>query len=404
MALGIIFWVFWISLLADSNVGSSATKGYGYSYGYQYPFKARLSKLVDDGNKVLTSDRNNQQGVDKQPAGFVYKHHNKPSAEQQQNLAPNQQNLQNTLPNAERFAKQQIQPNAQSSPKVEGLVNGETRQWGPVNLNKPLLFPLKSSYEVADPSAAKPRSTPFNVYTSTLPHSTSTSETAHTSQTAYNEPASPSTFQAVASPRLWQPEPVGNGIGVSDSGFDYRGQDLSSVSSAYSYPRNKPNLFFEEVFQYPSKSTEPPQSSGPVSNAVGGYSGGYATRHASTPVTLSFPNNIQAQPFYKSWRGVPSLSKLIGGGNLKFNQMFRRPQNAVFSPPRVKVPARVKVYQNVMAPSRGYQPILHHPRPSSYIVLSRSSYQKGRYIQSKTRYTPEYPLSGLEGVIEPAHN
>lgn len=300
--------------------------------------------------------------------------------------------------NAERFAELQsldsAEQIAQSSPKVEGLVNGETGQWGSVNLNEPFLFPLKSSYEVDNPDAMKPRSTSFKVYTSAMSRSTSPSETPRTRQTAFNEPASPSAFQTVASSRLWQPEPVGNGIGVSDSGLYYSGQVFSS---AFSYPKNTPNVFFEEVSRYSSETSEPPHGSLPVSNTIERYIKGYATRHASTPVMLSFPNDVRAQPFYQSWRGIPPLSKLAGSGNLKLNQMFRRSQNAVFSPPRVKL------YQSARVPSRGHQPI-HHPRPSSYIVLSRSSYQKERHVQSKERYSAEYSLSGLEGVREPAKN
>lgn len=102
--------------------------------------------------------------------------------------------------------------------------------------------------------------------------------------------------------------------------------------------------------------------------------------------------------------GVPAFSKFFRGRKLKFNKMFPRPQNAVFSPPWVQVPSRVKVYQSVMAPSRGYQPIFHNPHPSRYIVRSRSSYQRGRYVQSKTRYTPDYPPNGMEGVERPAQS
>lgn len=109
-----------------------------------------------------------------------------------------------------------------------------------------------------------PRSASF-VYASTMPLSTSTD------QTAYYEPASSSTFQAVAprSYESWQPEPVSNGNGVADSGFDYPGQDVGTVSSGYSYrSRKKPSLVFEEVFRYPSENSQP-QSTGPGTNDYG---------------------------------------------------------------------------------------------------------------------------------------
>lgn len=357
-----------------------------------YPNKAEPRDLVDDGDDdILTSDQGNQQAADNQQAGFVYKSYNKRSTKQQQT--------------------QQKQANPQIAPKIEGLVNGETRQWGLANLNEPLLFPLKSSSEVANPAKSKlaavmPRSASF-VYTSTMPLSTSTD------QTAYYEPASSSTFQAVAprSYESWQPEPVSNGNRVADSGFDYPGQDAGTISSGYSYrSRKKPSLVFEEVFRYPSENSQPPQSTGPGTNAVEGYdradymSRGSATGQTFTSMKPSSPSNVRAKPFSQSWRGVPAFSKFFGGRKLKFNKMFPRPQNAVFSPPWVQVPSRVKVYQSVMAPSRGYQPIFHNPHPSRYIVRSRSSYQRGRYVQSKTRYTPDYPPNGMEGVERPAQS
>lgn len=131
---------------------------------------------------------------------------------------------------------------------------------------------------------------------------------------------------------------------------------------------------------------------------------GSATGQTFTSVKPSSPSNVRAQPFSQSWRGVLAFSKFFGGRKLKFNKMLPRPQNAVFSPPWVQVPSRVKVYQSVMAPSRGYQPIFHNPHPSRYIVRSRSSYQRGRYVQSKTRYTPDYPPNGMEGVERPAQS
>lgn len=245
-----------------------------------------------------------------------------------------------------------------------------------------------------------PRSASF-VYASTMPLSTSTG------QTAYYEPASSSTFQAVAprSYESWQPEPVSNGNGVADSGFDYPGQDVGTVSSGYSYrSRKKPSLVFEEVFRYPSENSQP-QSTGLGTNDYGRlHEQGSATGQTFTSVKPSSPSNVRAQPFSQSWRGVLAFSKFFGGRKLKFNKMLPRPQNAVFSPLWVQVPSRVKVYQSVMAPSRGYQPIFHNPHPSRYIVRSRSSYQRGRYVQSKTRYTPDYPPNGMEGVERPAQS
>lgn len=131
---------------------------------------------------------------------------------------------------------------------------------------------------------------------------------------------------------------------------------------------------------------------------------GSATGQTFTSVKPSSPSNVRAQPFSQSWRGVLAFSKFFGGRKLKLNKMLPRPQNAVFSPLWVQVPSRVKVYQSVMAPSRGYQPIFHNPHPSRYIVRSRSSYQRGRYVQSKTRYTPDYPPNGMEGVERPAQS
>lgn len=264
-----------------------------------YPNKVERRDLVDDGDDdILTSDQGNQQ------AGFVYKSYNKRSTKQQQT--------------------QQKQANPQIAPKIEGLVNGETRQWGLVNLNELLLFPLKSSSKVANPAKPKlaavmPRSASFFFfffYTSTMPLSTSTG------QTAYYEPASSSTFQAVAprSYESWQPEPVSNGNGVADSGFDYPGQDASTISSGYSYrSRKKPSLVFEEVFRYPSENSQPPQSTGPGTNAVEGYdradymSRGSASGQTFTSVKPSSPSNVRAQPF-----------SVLEGGSCFFEVLWRQ--------------------------------------------------------------------------------
>lgn len=98
---------------------------------------------------------------------------------------------------------------------------------------------------------------------------------------------------------------------------------------------------------------------------------GSATGQTFTSVKPSSPSNVRAQPFSQSWRGVLAFSKFFGGRKLKFNKMLPRPQNAVFSPLWVQVPSRVKVYQSVMAPSRGYQPIFHNPHPSRYCPVQK---------------------------------
>lgn len=143
-----------------------------------------------------------------------------------------------------------------------------------------------------------------------------------TGQTAYYEPASSSTFQAVAprSYESWQPEPVSNGNGVADSGFDYPGQDASTISSGYSYrSRKKPSLVFEEVFRYPSENSQPPQSTGPGTNAVEGYdradymSRGSASGQTFTSVKPSSPSNVRAQPF-----------SVLEGGSCFFEVLWRQ--------------------------------------------------------------------------------
>ncbi|XP_044036853.1 uncharacterized protein LOC122868701 [Siniperca chuatsi] len=363
MALGLLLLVSWISfLLFDDSTGLPAIKG----FRYQSQIDSR--NLIDDGeDEVFTSPTlSNRRASNNQPTGPVYTSYNKPLVAQQPDLVPSRQNL----------------PDSASVPEVEKLVNGEPRDWGLGNLDKPLSFPLNFNYQPNDP--AKPQPGPVQPQSSldTLP------ATRYASAAVYYEPAPSFTSEAAESPSFesWQPEPV------SSAAYSTAGGDSSNV----------PHLVYENVFHYPSENTEPSQSYGAVSNIAGGsgqMTEGSSNGDASTLAEQSFPSyptNVGAQPVFSYGMGSPSTSR---EENLNFGQTDYQPHQLPWYPQKPLFTQKDEFSQGLSELSR--------PRPplSSRIVQSRNGYKRRSYLFNKSRYSPELgpqmPVS-WKGVGGPA--
>ncbi|XP_040918032.1 DNA-directed RNA polymerase II subunit RPB1-like [Toxotes jaculatrix] len=356
MALGCLLLVSWICfLLFDSSAGSPAIKGFGY------PYMTDSRNLDDDdGQDVLTSptsDENNWQASNSHLTDPVYTGYKKPSVAQHPVLVPTHQKL----------------PNTPRVPEVERLVNGDPRDWGLENADKPLIFPLKPNYQLSDPAKPQPwpmqpRSAPHNVVSSdSIDASPSTGGAADYASTTVDFELDPSdTSHSAKSPSFdsWQPEPVSSGYGVADSGLGSPKQDFNTGSNANGDDSsNIPRLVFEEVFQYPSENTEPSPSYDP-----------------SFP---SSPTNVESQPVYASAKG----RSFSGGENLDFGQTSYQPRKKT---PSWVAQKPVADTQAVVS-QRVSEPIPPPPPPSSYIIQSRNGYQRGRYLLAKSSYLPEFP-------------
>lgn len=289
--------------------------------------------IGDDGeDEVLHSsmfDQTNWQASNNHGAGY-----SKPSVAQQPALHQTRQNL----------------PNTPSAREVESLVNGLARDWGLENLDKPLVFPLRPNNQLSD--LAKPQPSPLQPPLSVSVASINAISPNTGGSTQY---ASPTAY--------YQPTP--------------------------SYTSQASRLVFEEVFQYPSKNTDGLSNPhyGDVSSTVGvlGFSRGYAST-VEDPSFPSYPSNVGAQPAYPS--NMASPSRFSQGDNLDFSRTRYQPSE-IFSPWLPREP--VLSTQEVEVSQKVSEPILPPP-PSSYIIQSTNGYKRGRYLVTKSRYTPEFPF------------
>ncbi|KAK1877728.1 Medium-chain specific acyl-CoA dehydrogenase mitochondrial [Dissostichus eleginoides] len=231
------------------------------------------------------------------------------------------------------------QLNAQHAPAVEGLINGSSTDWGQENLENPLEFPLSPNY---------PPIAPANSQQSPVQSRPTNGMPAHpavvfTREAAF-EPAPSSTSNVVKFPSVesWQPKPASNGSSLANQNINLGSRESDS--------RNIPHLVFEDVFQYPSENID-------TSNTAGGYGQaagqGTSTGSAPPPKGPSFPKNPaneRAQPAKQNYGKMPK---------------------PVSSPRKALAPQRVS-----------------EPFAQSYISQSRNSYQRAKYRQSNTRYSP----------------
>lgn len=296
--------------------------------GYGYPYASDSLNIADDDDddEILTSATSDS--INKLTS-TVYATYN-PTAVQQPDWAPAQQNIP-------------------SGPEVERLIHDVPRVWGLEDPQKPQLGPVQ-------------------------PQSTLLGDSTYASPTIYY---APSTSQAANSPSAesWQPDSSG-----------YSMVDLNTDSSAAG---NTNHLVYEDVFHYPSKSAEPPQSYGSISNAAGGSgqsnleSQESSTRGASAFGTHSFPRyptNAGA------WLVSPArMESFHRGVNFNFGHTGYRPHDGVsLHPQKAAKTQKVEVSQRV------HDPIFPPAPPPSYIVQSRNGYQQGRHVLSHTRYSPEF--------------
>ncbi|XP_067472540.1 uncharacterized protein [Thunnus thynnus] len=380
MALGLLLWVSWICLLLfNGSVGLPAIKGYGY------PYVADFRNIGDDGeDQVLNAPifgQTNWQASNNYGTGY-----SKPPVAQQPNLVPTSQNL----------------PNTPSAREAERLINGESRDWGLDNLDKPLLFPLRPNNQLNDaansqPSPIQPQSSVSVASTNRVPLSPNTGgSTQYASPTAYYEPT------------LSYPSQASGSYGGADYGFGHQNQDFNTGSRADRGDLSRsPHLVFEEVFQLPSKNTDglSDPSYGAVSATVGGYSKvtdpGFSPGYASTQGSSSFPSypsNVGAQPAYPSEMADPSAS-FPRGENLDFSRTHYQPRDISSWLPQEPVNTQeVEVSQGLSEP-------IPPPPPSSYIMQSRNGYQRGRYLLTESKYSPEFPIAvNSKGVKSTAHS
>nr|XP_043907283.1 formin-like protein 20 [Solea senegalensis] len=343
MALGCLLWVSWICCLLFDGTGA----GLHTKKGYRYPYNTDTRNLGNDGQdeEVSSLSFDDWQGSNTQPGAYPSKTKHSPA--QQPAVVPTRRTMLN-------------------APKVEGLVNGQPRDWGLENLNKPLTFPLKPKYQ-QQPDPVQPQS--FNVAAPSNDMNASPSGGG----AAQNEPyAEPDPYQAVKPPGFhWQPEPVPSGPAEASSPR----QDSNTGTSEGEIP----NLIYEELFDYPSENAAQSQSSSSTSETAGGndqsryVSPGSSTDYSSEPVVPSHPN-------------LPSPGKgssNSGRKNLNSGQVGYQPQKGR----RPQQPAKKVVSQRVSEPILPPPP---PPPPPRYIIQYRDGYQRYRQLLSKLKYSTEF--------------
>ncbi|XP_058509534.1 uncharacterized protein LOC131475430 [Solea solea] len=336
MALGCLLWVSWICCLLFDGTGA----GLHTKKGFRYPYNTDTRNLGNDGQdeEVSSLSFDDWQGSNGQPG--AYPSQTKHSPAQRPAVVPTQRTMLN-------------------APKVEGLVHGQSRDWGLENLNKPLTFPLKPKYQ--------PQS--FNVAAPSNDMNASPSG----SGADQNEPyAEPDPYQAIKPPGFhWQSEPVPSGPAEASSPR----QD----SNTGTYGGEIPNLIYEELFDYPPENAAQSQSSSSTSETAGGndqspyVSQGSSTDYSSEPAVPSYPN-------------LPSPGRRrsnSGRKNLNSRQVVYQPQKWR----RPQQPAKKVVSQSVSEPILPPPPL---PPPPRYIIQYRDGYQRYRQLLSKLKYSTEF--------------
>ncbi|XP_010783494.1 uncharacterized protein [Notothenia coriiceps] len=225
--------------------------------------------------------------------------------------------------------------NAQRAPAVDGLINGGSTEWGQESLENPPEFPLSSNYPLTAP--ANSQQSPSTNGIPAYPAVEFTREAAF-------KPAPSSTSNVVKFPSVesWQPKPASSGPSLANQNINLGSRESGS--------RNIPHLVFDDVFQYPSENID-------TSNTAGGYGQaagqGTSTGSAPPPKGPSFPKNPANERAQQA--------KLNYG----------------------KMPKPVSSPRKALAPQR-----VSEPFAQSYISQSRNSYQRAKYRQSNTRYSP----------------
>ncbi|XP_033945204.1 uncharacterized protein [Pseudochaenichthys georgianus] len=227
------------------------------------------------------------------------------------------------------------QLNAQRARAVEGLINGGSTDWVLENLENPPEFPLSPNYPLIAPadSQQSPSTNGMPAYPAVV----------FTGEAAF-EPAPSSTSNVVKSPGIesWQPKPAISGRSLANQNINLGSRESGS--------RNIPHLVFEDVFQYPSENID-------TSNTAGGYGQaagqGTSTGSAPPPKGPSFPKNPANERAQQAKQNYG------------------------------KMPKPVSSLRKALAPQR-----VSEPFAQSYISQSRNSYQRTKYRQSNTRYSP----------------
>ncbi|XP_017277343.1 atrophin-1 [Kryptolebias marmoratus] len=382
MASGLILWVSYIALLLSAIVGCSAAQG------WIYRARQDSKNLEPDDSNTIYSDQGEGALVN-QLSGLLPPNYVHPSVAQPPSLIP----------------VGQIPATAKGDNEVEKLVNGATREWES-NPFQPITFPLKPWYPKVEPAQQtptfnQPQLAPLHVYMSKKPAPPSLVESSFENQNVATKPIQPSPYVAASSPSFQPWQPASTDVNSSPSGSlnqplytapspggDFskpvfvRPPDNSEDPLTSVRPQTPYGPTLEQVsHKYPSVGAEP-QSSAAL-NAPEWYGPGNNIGDGSTGYTLpswkpSFQGPVGGLPYYSDWLGFPFSSF---GDNLYYGQMPLRPQNFVTNSGKYWVP-------QMSYPQRA------SPRPlrKSFVVRSKSGYQRQRFLQSKTTYVPGFEM------------
>lgn len=367
MSCGLLLWVPWlclISLLFGTSDGSPVITGYGY------PVMDKANKLLDViQNEVLIPsiiDEIKWQASTTQPAGHVYENYSKHTVFPL--LAISQQNHPS-------------RPNTHEEEKFE---NGALRSWEVQNPDKRVMSPFGLNPKLDVPS--KPELfnhlQPDVIKTGGMPISQSTSDdTNSVGQIANPRSSSPSKMASIF--WLWPPKAVGSGYGMANSGYGSQYKNTNTSSSADADKSNGLHLFFEEVFKYHSKSSKPQAYDG-----ANGFNHVNPERRPST-VYHSAPKKLLLRNYRKAWKmnpfwmGLPSFPHRYRLLNLNFSDTEK-----------LRIPF-IHIH-NLKDSQRARRPMSPQRRSATYrrgpINMAQSSnyYQRGRYHQANTIYSPNY--------------
>ncbi|XP_024127187.1 uncharacterized protein LOC112145929 [Oryzias melastigma] len=404
MAFGITLWVSWISLLFRCTCVSAGN-------GVQYRPAHAATNLMDDGHEdrfhTLSFDEGNfdEEASNNQPTSTFHASFNKPSVRDPLHM----------VPSGQRFPEYQTFPNM-------AIFGGES------NLVEPITFPLNQGNQMVGltppkPAFVLPQANPYDAYSGP-------SGTGSAGPLTHFKPSLTSTTLSLPPPKV---QPASPGSGETAMSVVYY-QQPDTVSSPSNFDTNEnSDQFFEEVLNfntgytgpqsasdskplqyfpsYPSKPSKPSQRYPSVdtgrwyseSNDVNGpWIGGVLQKklpmrhflNSAKPQSPGQSNSINpgssgyATPTWKAddedWM-FSFFPKVFENQNFDFLHSSYQPQNSASD----QMDTVSKVYQ----PARSSKPL------KKRIVHSKNGYKRGRFVMSKTAYTPEYQTAPVQDTM-----
>lgn len=321
-------------------------------------------------------------------------------------------------------------PEIQSIPNVENILNGISRKWDS-NLFEPITFPLKPGNPVVDltltkPAVVKPQGSPLDAFSGMKPAPISLVGTGSYDPLANLKPSHTSTSWSMASPGLLSKQPANPGSEeIPLSPFQYRyvsnsssqkrigsstipslfegasGRHTVDASSPGSgKPQPRPSMFnpspnyvsfdtgshFGQQNDFIGQDTvnsvlqrklpmKNPLDSDHQSGQRNFIDAGPPTDHASTMWKTPFDGT--ENQVSNEWM-IPFF-KMVDNWNFDFPQMDFKPQKSVSSSKKSKI----------------YQPV-NSMRPQKRIINSKNAYKRGRFVLSKTTYTPDHQMQQIK--------